>query len=57
MREEKITADRLITFSDAVFPHAVRRSSDIGIDMGQLRPSLHGVAPAFTSMVQYEHLR
>jgi hypothetical protein len=27
-------------------PYAVRRSSNAEIDMGQLRPSCHGVAPA-----------
>ena len=102
MREEKITADRLTAFSDAVFavivtvmvlelkapdhpafsalwplwpghqlcgelpvhrhyldqppsPYAVRRSSDAGIDMDQLRPSLHGLAPALCHRMDCAH--
>ena len=103
MREEKITADRLAAFSDAVFavivtimvlelrapdradilgslasvahghqlcgelpvhrhyldkpplPYAVRRSSDAGIDMDQLRPSLHGVALALCDRMDCAH--
>ena len=103
MREEKITADRLAAFSDAVFavivtvmvlelkapdragilgplasvahghqlcgelpvhrhyldqppsPDAVRRSSDAGIDMDQLRPSLHGLAPALCDRMGCAH--
>ena len=103
MREEKMTADRLAAFSDAVFavivtimvldlrapdqpfstlwplwptvisyavselpihhhyfdkpplPHAVRRSPDARIDIDQLRPSLHGVAPALCDRMDCAH--
>ena len=49
MRGEKITAGQLPLrrhhLDKPPLPDAVRRSSDVGIDMDQLRPSLHGVAP------------
>ena len=63
MREEEVTADRLAAYSDAVFAVIVTvmvlelrapeepTFSAAAIDVDQLRPSLHGIAPAFRDRV------